>query len=79
MLDAPVVFKGRDDNQDWRPENYSKTYQGEMTLRHALVHSKNIPAVRLTERLGPSDVVQFAHKLGMCDANARFLALVTLS
>ena len=65
VLDAPVVFKGEGDNKDWQPQNFSKRYQGEMTLRQALTHSKNIPAVRLVERLGPSAVVQFAHKLGI--------------
>ncbi len=65
VLDAPVIFKGGDNNADWQPENYSKGYQGEMTLRQALTHSKNIPAVRLVERLGPSAVVQFAHQLGI--------------
>ncbi len=65
VLDAPVVFKGANNNEDWQPENFSKRYQGEMTLRHALTHSKNIPAVRLVERLGPSAVVQFAHRLGI--------------
>ena len=65
VLDAPVVFKGGAENREWRPENYSRQYQGEMTLRHALAHSQNIPAVRLAERLGPSDLVQFAHKLGI--------------
>ncbi|BBO74517.1 penicillin-binding protein [Desulfosarcina widdelii] len=65
VLDAPVVFKGGPDNADWRPENYSGHYLGEMTLRRALALSKNIPAVRLAERLGPSDLVQFAHKMGI--------------
>jgi len=65
VLDAPVVFKAGSDNKDWQPENFSKSYQGEMTLRYALAHSKNIPIVRLVERLGPSAVVQFAHQLGI--------------
>ena len=65
VLDAPVVFKGAKNGEDWLPENFSRQYQGEMTLRKALTHSKNIPAVRLVERLGPSAVVQFAHKLGI--------------
>lgn len=65
VLDAPVVFKGGTDNGDWQPENFTNRYEGEMTLRRALTHSKNIPAVRLAERLGPSSVVQFAHRLGI--------------
>ncbi|MBR9985763.1 MAG: penicillin-binding protein 1A [Desulfosarcina sp.] len=65
VLDAPVAFKGGSNGDDWLPENFSKQYQGEMTLRKAMTHSKNIPAVRLVEKLGPSAVVQFAHKLGI--------------
>jgi len=65
VLDAPVAFTSGNMKKDWQPENFSKTYQGAITLRQALTHSENIPAVRLTEQLGPSAVVQFAHKLGI--------------
>ncbi|UCD79697.1 MAG: PBP1A family penicillin-binding protein [Desulfobacterales bacterium] len=65
ILDAPVVFKGADKDQDWRPENFSETYLGEITLRKALAISQNIPAVRLIEMLGPLSVAQFAHRLGI--------------
>ena len=65
LLDAPVVFKGVNHGKDWQPENFSRTYRGEMTLRNALAHSKNIPAVRLMENLGPGSVVQFARRLGI--------------
>lgn len=65
ILDAPVVFKGALKGTDWRPENFSTTYQGEITLRKALTHSKNIPAVRLIEMVGPDAVVRFARKLGI--------------
>ena len=34
-------------------------------MRWALAHSKNIPAVRLIDMLGPSSVVQFAQTLGI--------------
>ncbi len=63
ILDAPVSFKGA--GRDWEPENFSKDYKGEITLRKALALSKNIPAVRLMEKLGPSSVVQFAHSLSI--------------
>jgi len=63
ILDAPVSFKGVD--RDWKPENFSKDYKGEITFRKALALSKNIPAVRLMKKLGPSSVVQFAHSMGI--------------
>ena len=65
LLDAPVVFKGGKSGEDWIPQNYSGSYEGEITLRKALAISENIPAIRLTEILGPSSVAQFAHRLGI--------------
>lgn len=65
ILDAPVIFKKAKQGQDWVPENFSNSFQGEMTLRRALTISANIPAVRLIEILGPASVANFAHQLGI--------------
>jgi penicillin-binding protein 1A len=75
ILDAPIAFQGASKKKEWRPENFSKTYQGEITLRHALTHSKNIPAVRLIEKLGTSSVIDFARKLGIQSRLAPDLSL----
>ena len=75
ILDAPVVYKGAQDGQDWEPENFSLDYKGEMTLRRALTISQNIPAVRLLEMLGPYAVAQFAHQLGIKSPLASDLSL----
>ncbi|MBL6971998.1 MAG: PBP1A family penicillin-binding protein [Desulfobacterales bacterium] len=64
ILDAPVAFKGFE-KKEWQPKNFSKSYQGEMTLRMALSMSKNIPAVRLIEMLGPNSVARFGYDLGI--------------
>lgn len=65
ILDAPIVFQSSSRNQEWQPENFSNRYDGEITMRWALAHSKNIPVVRLIEQLGPSSVVQFGQALGI--------------
>jgi len=65
ILDAPVVFKGAREGDDWRPENFSDDFKGEITFRKALALSKNIPAVRLIEMLGASSVSRFGHTLGI--------------
>jgi len=75
ILDAPVVYKGTQDGKDWKPENFSLDYKGELTLRRALVISQNIPAVRLLEMLGPYSVAQFAHQLGIKSPLASDLSL----
>lgn len=65
LLDAPIVYKGSGLGDDYRPQNFSETYLGEITLRKALTISQNIPAVRLIEVLGPSSVAHFARSLGI--------------
>jgi penicillin-binding protein 1A len=65
ILDAPVAFRNKPSEEPWQPQNFSRTYSGEITFRNALAKSKNIPAVRLMQMLGPSSVVQFAQNLGI--------------
>jgi penicillin-binding protein 1A len=66
LLDAPVIFqRSQQQHDDWQPGNFSETYDGEISLRWALIHSKNIPAVRLIEKVGPTAVIRFAHDLGI--------------
>lgn len=65
LLDAPVVYSRGKGQEEWRPENFTKGYQGEMCLRYALAESANIPAVRLMEAVGPASVVGFAHQMGI--------------
>jgi penicillin-binding protein 1A len=75
ILDAPVSFPGATKDQPWQPENFSKTFQGEITLRKALTLSKNIPAVRLIDQLGISGVVDFARTLGIQSRLKPYLSL----
>ncbi len=76
ILDAPVVFNNGPSGESWQPQNYSKTYSGEITFRKALAKSKNIPAVRLIQMLGPSSVIQFAQTLGITSPLSPDLSLV---
>jgi len=60
--DTPFVGNGE---EKYKPKNYSKSYSGKMSLRNALVKSKNAPAVRLTQELGTKAVIEHARKLGI--------------
>lgn len=65
ILDSPVVYAGAEKNEQWQPQNFSRGYEGEITLRRALAVSQNIPAVRLAEKLGPQAVITFSRRLGI--------------
>ena len=53
IMDEPVNYPSSND-QVYSPQNYDHTFEGPVTLRHALEQSRNIPAVRMMETLGPS-------------------------
>lgn len=50
---------------NWYPENYSGTFRGLVAAREALVHSLNIPAVRVFEKLTPQVGTAYAKKFGI--------------
>ena len=58
-VDEPVQLKG------WNPENYTRRYEGPMTLTRALSQSINTVAVRLGVEVGPENVVNTAHRVGI--------------
>ena len=56
--DAPIVIG------DWEPKNYEGTYDGPMTVRQALAHSKNLVTIRLMQLIGPARAREWASKFG---------------
>ena len=74
LLDAPLQYPlGK--NKTWEVKNFSLTHGGEMTLRKALALSKNTPAVRLLEDIGPEAVIEFTKKLGITSPLHPYLSL----
>jgi penicillin-binding protein 1A len=49
----------------WEPKNYDSKFEGPMTLREALYHSRNTVAVKVGLRLGEDAVVSEASTLGI--------------
>ncbi|HET6348142.1 MAG TPA: PBP1A family penicillin-binding protein [Candidatus Krumholzibacteria bacterium] len=64
LLDAPIVID-LPHGDVWKPQNYSETYEGEVTVRHALDMSINIAAIRLLMAMGPTEAINVAHRLGI--------------
>jgi 1A family penicillin-binding protein len=74
LLDAPLQVKMAD-GRLWQPKNFSDRYDGPITMRDALVRSKNVATVRLADAIGLQDVVQAAHKAGITETIAPVPAL----
>ncbi len=61
--DEPTTFYY--DDKPYEPENHDKMYHGVVTLREALMHSWNIPAVKVAEMVGYKKVAQVARQAGL--------------
>ena len=49
----------------WKPENYDKKYYGSVTLDEALMKSRNLATVNLSESLSRKDIIRTAKKMGI--------------
>jgi penicillin-binding protein 1A len=65
LTDAPIVYRDESSGVSWKPENFGASFKGDVTLRDALVHSMNIPAVKTAAALGVDQLVAWAAALGL--------------
>jgi penicillin-binding protein 1A len=65
LTDAPSSFPAGPGQPLYSPMNYDRKFEGPITLRRALEQSRNVPAVRMMEQLGPKQVIMFARRLGI--------------
>jgi penicillin-binding protein 1A len=65
LMDTPVSFPGGAGQPAYSPLNYDRKFEGPITLRHALEQSRNVPAVRVMDQLGPKQVIGYARRLGL--------------
>jgi len=73
ILDAPfTVISG---GQPYSPKNYDEKFEGTITLRRALAGSRNVPAVKLAEKVGINSVVDVTRRFGISTALPPYLPL----
>jgi penicillin-binding protein 1A len=63
ILDEPVSFETP--NGPYTPHNYDEKYEGIITLRRALSQSRNIPALKLANKVGIKSVIEYAARFGI--------------
>ena len=63
IADSPVTFQTG--GGPYTPHDYEPNYLGNITLEKAFAESRNIPALRLAERVGMHKVIDVAHRFGI--------------
>ena len=75
LVDEPTAFDAGPNQPAYEPGNYDRKYLGTMTLRYALEQSRNIPAVKVIDMLGPAQVASYAKKFGFTQDFRPFLSM----
>ena len=73
VLDAP--FTTISGGQVYSPHNYDEKFEGVITLRRALAGSRNVPAVKIAEKIGINSVVETARRFGISGPLPPYLPL----
>jgi penicillin-binding protein 1A len=63
ILDEPVTFETG--SGPYSPHNYDEKFEGIITLRRALAQSRNIPALKLADKIGIQTVIDYAERFGI--------------
>jgi penicillin-binding protein 1A len=64
IVDAPVSYNAGAGQPMYSPHNYDHKFLGPITLRYALEESRNIPAIKMMDSLGPKNVLDYAKRFG---------------
>jgi penicillin-binding protein 1A len=73
IVDGPTSFPTP--NGPYTPHNYEGDYKGTMTLLDAFKESRNIPALKLADRVGIRKVIEMAHRFGVTSNIPAFLPI----
>ncbi len=74
VVDAPItVISG---GKPWSPHNYDERFEGTITLRRALAGSRNVPAVRVAQKVGINSVIDMARRFGITSPLPPYLPIV---
>jgi penicillin-binding protein 1A len=63
--DEPLTFTAaQTGGEPWEPKNYDGTYDGPITMRHALVRSKNLVSIRILQAIGAKYAQDYITRFG---------------
>ena len=75
LQDIPSSFDAGPGQPPYEPKNYDREFRGPILLRQALELSRNVPAVRLMQELGPATVIPYARQLGITSPIPPYLSV----
>ena len=67
LVDVARTYKYEKNGEDlkWQPKNYEKDYKGLISLREALIHSRNLATINLVNDIGLATLLRELKKFGI--------------
>jgi penicillin-binding protein 1B len=59
-----IKFVWKYDKKSWSPDNYEKTFNGEIPLYFALKESLNSPTAQVAQKIGLEKIIELTHQIG---------------
>jgi len=63
VLDAPIIFQTA--SGPYAPRNYDGKFEGNITVRRAIAFSRNIPALKVEQKVGIDKVIEYTRRFGI--------------
>ena len=82
LIDSAQTYEYQRDGKSvkWQPKNYEKNYKGIISLREALVHSRNLATINLVNEIGLPQLIRELQKFNIKDIpNNLSISLGTMS
>ncbi len=64
IMDTPEAMPGFDSASSWKPQNYDRDYKGPVTMRVSLEESRNIPTIKIADKVGVGNILKFVDRIG---------------
>lgn len=64
IMDTPEAMPGFDSASSWKPKNYDGEYKGPVTMRVSLEQSRNIPTIKIADKVGVGNILNFVERIG---------------
>lgn len=65
ILDAPVTYYVGPNQPPWSPKNYKDKHAGMTTFDSDIIHSRNIPTVKIANDIGLHYITAYVRKMGI--------------
>lgn len=75
IVDSPIVYNDAE-NGKWKPANFEEKFYGDTTFRQALIHSRNVPTIKIVQAITIPYVIDYSKRIGM---TAQFNADLSIS